>query len=212
MVRPSVALLIAILVVAAGCSGNREPEPITDSAMAISVSDEALEKAGFSQLTADRPRFTTSGQASISGDVQMNLRYQFNASTRRVVYGSTDSPPRVFAVWAVPLIEPEDVAMTVDPLRNMGPARLAERAQDRYDRITSVEPTTSENLTARFLDTDVRVARYAATASRGGSEISIRLSAVTVIHDGDVVTAVLISPTGSVPAETIRSLLAAVQH
>ena len=212
MVRPSIALLIAILVVAAGCSGNREPDPITDSAMAVSVSDGALEKTGFSQLTADRPRFTTSGQASISGDVQMNLRYQFNASTRRVVYGSTDSPPRVFAVWAVPLIEPEDVALTVDPLRDMGLATRAERAQDRYDRITSVEPASSGNLTARFLGTDVQVARYSATASRDGSETAIRLAAVTVTHDGDVVTAVFISPTGSVPPETIRSLLTAVQH
>lgn len=211
MVRPSVVVAIVAIVLVAGCGGDREPDPITDSATAVSVSEDALDATGYGTLSADRPRFTTSGQATISGDVQMNLRYQFNATTSRAVYGNENDPPGVFAVWAVPLIEPEDVALTVDPLRDRDPTMVATRAQDRYQEITSVDPAAGGNLTGSMLGTDVTVARYEATARVDGSTTDVRLAIASVTHNGDVVIAVSITPSPP-DAETVRRFLAGVRH
>lgn len=211
MVRPSVALAVVVLVLLAGCGGNREPDPITDSAAAVSVDDDALTAAGYAKLSTDRPRFTTSGQATISGDVQMDLRYQFNATTRRAVYATERAPPGVFAVWAVPLIEPEDVALTVDPLRDLGPTSLATRAQNRYREITSVEPAREGNSTVSLLGTEVTVARYTATATVDGSTTEVRLAVASTAHNGDVVVAVSITPSTN-DAETTRQLFTGIRH
>lgn len=213
MVRPTLACILVAMVVlvGSGCAGNREPAPITATATEVSVAESVLSEMGYARATDDAPRFTTSGQATISGDVQMDLRYRFNATTSRTVYTQPGPPPRVFGVWAVPLIEPEDVALTVDPLRNTGPATIADRAQDQYTDV-SVTGDPGGNVSTTVLGTDVTVAVFEATGVVDGSRTEISLSVARLTHDGDVVAAVAITPRGQSHPEAVRTLLNGVRH
>ncbi|MDX1745424.1 MAG: DUF6517 family protein, partial [Halobacteriales archaeon] len=108
---------------------------------------------------------------------------------------------------SVPLIEPEDVALSVDPLRNLATSSLITRVQDRYSAIADVEPASAGNSSARFLGSEVPVHQYIATADHDGSTTDVVVYVAQTRHDGEVVTAVGVAPRGTLDPAMIRTLI-----
>lgn len=212
MVGRLAPITLAALLVVAGCAGpgNRTPVAIQGSAAKATVAGDALGAAGYEEVAVTPGTLNTSGTLSIAGDVQMDLSYRVRAETWRAAYArSADAGPAVFALLSVPLVKPENVAATINPLRTVSTAATVERAQDRY----AVEGLTHErNRSTTLLGTDVAVRQYAGEGTVEGSTTEVVVFVASVRHDGDVVTAVAVAPAGAADWATVRDLLSAVDH
>lgn len=205
------ALATALVVVLAGCGGMggpRTPETITATAGEATVSEAALSETGFTERNRTTRQLADSGTLEVAGDVQMEVNYRIEATTSRAVYGDADGS--VFAVYSVPLVEPDDVAATIDPLAGRSVTDVATRAQDTYGRFGELEPV--ENATVTMLGTEVTLARYVTTATGPNGSTEVILSVARVRHDGDVVVAVAVVPAPDDEISTVRTLVGGIDH
>lgn len=205
------AVAVALLVVLTGCGamgGDRTPETITAAAGQATVNDAALSATGFSERTVEERQLSDSGTLDISGDVEMEVNYRIEATTSRAVYASDEGS--VFAAYSVPLVEPDDVAATINPLAGRSLTEVATRAQDTYGDFGDL--THIENTTVTMLGNETTLAKYATTASgpNGSTEVSVYVAQVR--HSGDVVVAVAVMPRADDDAEAVRSLVGGIEQ
>lgn len=213
LMRRACLLAVVVLAVLAGCSNpaERTPEPIEASASQATVNDAALSETGYAESTLEAVQVNRSGTLSISGDVQMDLGYQVRATGWRAVYRATDGAA-VFALYTVPLAQPQNVAVMLDPLGDRSLATVVGQSQDSFDDPAALEHV--ENRTTAVLGEETVVRTYETTASYDGEPTDVVVRIAQTEHDGDVVRAVAVAPedgdTGSWP--TVERLLDDVEH
>jgi hypothetical protein len=205
------AVAVALLLVLAGCGatgGDRTPETITAAAGQATVSDAALSATGFSERTVEQGLLADSGTLAVAGDVEMEVNYRIEATTHRAVYASdADS---VFAVYSVPLVEPDDVAATIDPIGGRSLTEIGTRAQDTYGEFGDL--ANVENATVTMLGDETTLAKYATTADGPDVRTEVFVYVAQVHHDGDVVVAVAVMPRATDDAEAVRTLVGGIEH
>jgi len=213
MVRSPGAVLLAALLVVAGCSapGDRTPQPLEGTATEATVGTEALSAGGFETAQVDARRVNRTGTLEVSGDVSLVVDYRVRATAQRAVYRSSGSdPPAVVAVHSAPLVSPDSVAATIDPLGDRSTAAVVERVQGVYGDLGTLEPL--ENGTATLLGNETTLARYGTTADVDGAAVEVVVYVAVVRHAGDVVRAVAVLPRAADDPATVRGLLSAVEH
>lgn len=214
MQRSICIVAFVVLLVLAGCGGSgggREPEPFTATASKATVNQDAVAAAGYDHQRTEPGHYNTSGQLAVSGDVQMNLQYNINATTWRAVYRhSGTTPPSVFAVYSVPEVDPDKVSATINPLRGRSSVELVSLAQSRYVDMGDLRHVG--NTTVMMLGTETTVSTYAATASVADDTVDVSLHMAMVKHDGDYVIAVGVHPREANARQTIISLIEAIEH
>lgn len=206
-------VLVAVMVIAAGCggsSGQQTPQPITASASKATVSPASLDETRYQEATVEQRPFNTTGEISVSGDVQLELEYQFQATAWTAVYTTDGPPPPVFAVLSVPQIRPEQVDIVVNPLKDQTPGQIATFVQTEYRGFEDV--THIQNQSVTMLDSDTTMQTFSASARAGDRSIQISLHLATTVHDDDVIVGIGIHPRALDETESIKSLLESIEH
>lgn len=213
MLRGVTAIALAVLLVLAGCSGpgDRTPEPIEGTASAATIDDDDLSAAGYERALVESRGVNRTGTIDVSGDVEMTVEYRVRATARRAVYRSTDGDlPSIVALYSVPLVSPDSVDATIDPLGDRSTAAVVGRVQGTYADVQSLEWV--ENRSVKLLGNETTLVEYATTAAVDGQSVDVVVSVARVRHAGDVVRVVVILPRDSADPTAVRRLLGAVQH
>lgn len=213
MARPLVVLALVALLVLAGCGGpgDRTPQPLEDAASPATVEAGALSAANYQEARVDSDRVVRTGTIDVSGDVELSVNYRAEVTAKRAVYRHRDAdPPAVFAVYSVPLVSPERVDITIDPLGDNSTAEVAARSQTTYSAFEGLEHV--ENTTTTALGNETTLRTYEATASADGATVDVFVYVATVEHDGDVLRAVAVLPRADDDPDTVSTLLDGVQH
>jgi hypothetical protein len=207
-----VGLFLLVLVVLAGCNagpGDRTPEPIEATASEATVPEGALSDAGFSASGVEEAQVDRSGTLSVSGDVEMDLGYQVRATGWRATYRSAEGGT-VFALYAVPLAEPERADAQIDPLGNHTTPEVVAGAQTAHSDPGGLEH--ERNRTVTVLGTETTVQQFSGTATRDGETAEVTVYLATVDHESDRVRAVGVAPRDADSWETLRTLFENVSH
>lgn len=213
MDRPLTVVVLVGLVVVAGCAGgaDRTPEPIRGEATPATVSQSGLSSSGYEQVTVDSQRVNRTGTIDVSGDVEMTVNYQVRATAQQAVYRKSDAElPSVFALFSVPLVSPDSVDVSIDPMGDRPLSEVAARSQETYADFGDLEHVTNASVT--LLGTETTLQKYATTADADGNTVDVYVYVAVVEHDGDVVRAVAVLPQEADDAEMVRTLLASAQH
>lgn len=213
MNRAIVGLSLALLIVVAGCSGpgDRTPQPLEGTASAATVGDDGLSAAGYEKVAVRSEPVNRNGTLDVSGDVELTVNYRVRATAQRAEYRQTDGArPAVFALYSAPQVSPDSVDVAIDPLGDRSTVAIVERAQGTYGDLGTLEHV--ENSTVTLLGVETTLVTYATTAAAEGERVEVRVHVATVEHDGDVVRAVAVTPRDADDAETLRTLLSAVEH
>lgn len=213
-IRVSLVLGVILLVGLAGCTGaggNETPEPITASASPATVSEDAVTAAGYEEASVEDRELSASGRLDISGDVQMELRYNIQATASRAIYrADTAGTPVLFSVLSVPLAEPEQVSATINPLQDRSRTDIADRAQDAYTEIGELSHVGNQTVTV--LGNETTLAKYTATATTDGDQTDVYLYLVRLRHEGDILIGIGIGPQAADDPDAIRTLVEAIRH
>lgn len=210
---PLAALVLAVLLVLAGCAGpgDRTPEPIEGSASRATVGDDGLSAAGYEEVTVEEDRVERRGTLDVSGDVELVVDYHVDATAQRAVYRDADAdPPSVFALYSVPLVSPDQIDVRIDPLGDRSTADVAALAQGVYGEFGALEHVT--NRTVSLLGSETTVANYRTTARSDGTSVDVSVYVAAVEHDGDVVRAVAVLPQADGDFDVVRTLLESTRH
>lgn len=213
MNRIFAVVALAGLVAIAGCAGgaDRTPEPIRGDAAQATASQSGLSSAGYEQVSVDSVRVNRTGTIDVSGDVEMTVNYQVRATAQRALYRKSDADsPSVFALFSVPLVSPDSVDVTIDPMGDRTLSEVASRSQETYSDFGDLEHVTNESAT--LLGTDTTLQKYATSADTGGNTVDVYVYFAVVEHDGDVVRAVAVLPQDADDSEAVRTLLESAQH
>lgn len=213
MARPLVVLALVTLLVLAGCGGpgDRTPQPLEDAASPATVEAGALTATDYQEAHVESERVTRTGTIDVSGDVDLRVNYRANVTARRADYRHRDAdPPAVFAVYSVPLVSPDSVDVTIDPLGDRSPGEVAAGSQTPYSGFENLEHV--ENASATLLGIDTTLRKYEGTASEDGATVDVAVYIATVEHDGDVVRAVAVQPRADDDRDPVTTLLDGVQH
>lgn len=213
MKQPLPAILVILVIILAGCgggSGGQTPEPITAEATEATVSQAALDAADYSEPDIRQQPYNTTGEIELSGDVQLDLSYQFHATAVAAEYQAEGTPTPVFAVFSVPLIQPDQVDIERNPLKDRSISDIAALSQRTYDEISSVEHI--ENRTVLMLSEEVSFQLFQAQVGTDGSQTEVRLQYAQVRHNDDVVVAVGITPPSSAETERVITLIEGIEH
>jgi len=211
MRRVWVATVVLVLVLA-GCNagpGDRTPEPIEATASEATVPESTLSEAGFAASGVEEVRVDRSGTLSVSGDVEMDLGYQVRATGWRAGYRSSDGGT-VFALYTVPLAEPERVDARIDPLGNHTTPEVVAEAQTAYSDPRGLEH--EQNRTVTVLGAETTVQQFAGTATRDGETTEVTVYLATVDHESDRIRAVGVAPRDADGWGTLRTLFETVSH
>lgn len=201
-------LLLASLVVLAGCGGGSGP--IVAEASPAAVDSAALSETGYERVAARELTLEVTVTASVSGDVELQATRDVEATTPvRVYRRDTDAGPAVVSVTSAPAVRPvENQPVARDPLAALSPTDRLAHVQDVYDVSEVAEPAAGRNVTLLGTETTLRVAE--ATAADG---TSLRVFVATVRHGDDFVTVAALVPRQVADAERERvlALLAGVR-
>jgi hypothetical protein len=212
MRRAWVALVLVAVLVLAGCNagpGDRTPAPIEATASEATVPGGALSDAGFSASGVEEVQADRSDTLSVSGDVEMDLGYQVRATGWRAGYRSPDGGT-VFALYTVPLAEPERADAQIDPLGDHTTPEVVAEAQTGYSDPSGLEH--ERNRTVTVLGAETTVQQFSGTATRDGETAEVTVYLATVDHESDRVRAVGVEPRDVDSWETLRTLFENVSH
>lgn len=213
MSRGVTAVVLAAILLLAGCSGpgDRTPQPLEGTASAATVGDDALSAAGYERVAVESDRVNRTGTIDVSGDVELSVDYQVRATARRAVYRTPDrDPPSVFALYSAPLVSPDAVATTIDPLGDRSRRDVVGRVLGTDAGVGPLDHV--ENATVGFLGNETTLAKYATTATVDGSPVDVFVYVAAVRHGGDVVWAVAMVPRTDDDPEAVRQLVEGARH
>jgi hypothetical protein len=193
MVRRSLVALAVASVLLAGCTGgtSESPPPIVADASPATLDDATLSATGYEHVSTTRGRLNTTVSARIQGDVTLSTTRRVNATTVTAIYRrETDTGPVVATLYSVPAVQPfENANLTKNPASG----REAAAFVADYD-VSDVEETGSRRVT--LLGNETTLTTFAARGTANGRSVAVRLTRVTVRHDGDYVTVVVVTPRG----------------
>ena len=189
-------VLVVALVVLAGCGGggggageDASTRPLlTGTASAAELDTTTQTETGVTETGRVRENVTTTISATIQGDVELRTTRRVNVTTVSVSYQGSET---VFGTYSVPGVEPfERADLVKNPVEGVGPTTLATRAQRTY---TVDELSKAGETTVTLLGNETTAVRYEGTATRTGECVDVDVVVATVYHDGDYVTAAVIT-------------------
>jgi hypothetical protein len=205
-------VLLAALVVTAGCSLRPDSEPIRASASVASVPNATLDATGYERVRAESRWLNVTLTESIQGDVELSSTREIRAKTSLRTYErSTDAGRAAVSILAVPGVRLfENRNLTTNPARDLSTAELVNRTLPTGGGVSDLRPTGTRTVT--LLGTETAQTAFRATATRGGGPTRIRVLVATVERGGDFVTAVAVVPADADERRRIRTLLDAVER
>lgn len=211
MRRASAMMLVIVLV--AGCGGGGSGGPVQLSATPATIDEGVLAETGYEPLSESTDWVNTTVSVSISGDVELEASKDVRAkSPVRAYQRETEAGPAVAGLVSVPVVRLLEKSANIprNPADEMGPADFAGRLSTTYSDLEVGE--VRSNTSISFLGNRTFLVQYAATASHEGSTIDVRVFIATTRHGGDYVTFVAIVPATAADQDSVKQLLAGVQH
>lgn len=209
--RVGLVVLVALLVVVAGCGGGGDEGPLVVTASPASVDEAALSATGYELVERTNRTRNTTVTLTIQGDIQANPTFDVRATSHRAVYErQVSGGVAAFGVLAVPGVKPsEALANAVYPFEGRGVAGNV-TAATTYESVSDVRRL--EPGTIRLLGNETTLERFAATGRYGGSSTPVRIAVATVRHEGDFVTVVVVYPADADESGAVDRLVAGVRH
>ncbi len=205
--------VVLVVVLVAGCGGGGSGGPVELSATPATIGDDVLAETGYQPAGESTGWINTTVSHSISGDVELEASKDVRArSPVRVYHRDTNGGPAVVGVVTVPTVRllEESANIARNPAADLGPAGYAERLSTTYSDLQVNEVRSNRSVT--LLDNRTFLVEYAATASRGGSTVDVRLFVATTRHGGDFVTFVAIVPAEAADPDRVKQVLGGVRH
>jgi len=205
-------VLLAALVVTAGCSLQPDTEPIRASASVASVPNATLDATGYERVRAESPWLNVTLTESIQGDVELSSTREIRAKTSLRTYErTTDVGRAAVAVYAVPGVKLfENRNLTTNPARDLSTAELVNRTRPSGGGVSDLSRTGTRTVT--LLGTETTLTAFRANATRGGERTRIRVLVSTVERGGDFVTVAAVVPVDAEEEIRIRKLIEAVER
>lgn len=208
----SVSLLLAALVLTAGCVGViTGTEALLVDAGPISVSTAAQSAAGYEEArtTTQELKQEVSAAGQTREVVVTNHVAEYARSVDAGPLGSGEFAR--FVVVSTPAVDV--LGQTFNPVGDMSNRELAELAQDQYEDLRNLQPAGERSVTV--LGTDVTVSRFTADATVAGTDqtMAVTLHVTRVRDGGDFIVVIAAHPT-LLPGEADRvdTMLGGVRH
>jgi len=197
--RTRAVLAVALLVLAAGCTGSG----FAFDASPASVDGDALASAGYD---GEPPEKTVVNETVAVGGVEADV----TATTWTAGYTHEEQPSSLIVV-STP--DAQVAGQSVNPLARLSNEELIERAVAQADgeaevRNVSVEATANRTV----LGTETEVVTYSAVVENEQGELPVRLHVASVTHEDDVVLAVGLHPETVDERATLLELMGNIEH
>lgn len=212
--RRALALLVAVAVLTAGCSGGGgnggSDDPIVAAASPATIDEAALSETGYERVSVTNETHNTSFTITIQGDVQANPTFEVHAAVHRAVYRrSLDGGAATVALLSVPTVKPSDqLASRVDPFRDRTPAETVENATGA----AASDLRHRGNRTVTVLGNETTMRLFEGTVARDGGETDATVGVAAVRDGTDEVTVVVAYPRGADGRAAVDRLLAGIEH
>lgn len=201
-------VLLALLVLTAGCSGLLGEDQSFEAAE-ISVSDDTLSETGYA--SAEEREYTFNETIELDGN-----ETRVSITSRLAGYEkSYDDGPGYFVALATP--KAQIVGVNANPLGSADKERIVTEAISRSGEagidVSRDDIEVVGNTTATVLGTEADVTTFGATAERSGTEVDVRIHATRVEHGDDYVIAVGMHPVGaSNGASDVIAMFEGIEH
>jgi hypothetical protein len=206
MTRRAVTVVVAVMMLTAGCS--LLPSGATSfEAGTATVSEDAQSETGYELERSDTQEISRSF-AGQNVTVTNNLT-EYGRSADLPAFGDTRIAR--FTVLATPQVEVAGQG-PFNPVAQFSNRDLVLRLQEQYDSIGNVRDST--NRTVTMLGEETRVTRFRADAqTAGGEDVEVFIHVTRVQHEGDFVIAVAVHPTRLEGEQAnVDTLLEGVEH
>lgn len=210
--RLSMPLLLAVLVLTAGCVGVLTgSEPLVVEADPVTVSGPAQSAAGYEAVrtTTQELQEEVSAGGQTREVVVTNHVAEYARSVDAGPLGSGEFAR--FVVVSTPAVDV--LGQTFNPVGDLSTRELAELAQDQYEDLRNLQPAGER--TRPVLGTDATVSRFTAEASVAETDLTMEVTLhVTRVPDGgDFIVIIAAHPT-LLPGEADRvdTMLGGVRH
>jgi hypothetical protein len=200
---------VILVVVTAGCTGGLGGlggggGPLSFSADAVSVSDEAVSETNFTQV-ADKP-VTFERSVEVQGQTQEIVMESHMVQLERSYQGASLGH---FVVLSLPQVEV--LGQQLDIINRLDPMDLISQAQGQSGDIRAQQKIGEESV--GILGSQRTVEIHRGTASQNGQETDVRIYLTTFNHQGDTILAVGIVPQTEEQDETaVKTLLGGIQR
>jgi hypothetical protein len=198
-------VLIAVLVLTAGCSGLLGEDQTFD-ASEITVSNDSLSETGYTSAETEEYTF----EETFGNDTEVSI------TSRLAGYETEyDIGPGYFVGLATP--KSAIAGVEVNPLGDYDEERLVAEAVSRSDEadieVDRGDLETVGNSSVTILDSDATVTTYRTTVERGGVEGEALIHVTRIEHGGDYLIAVGIHPEAATDGESdIIALFEGIEH
>jgi len=210
MQRRILALVaVGVVVLSAGCGFLLGLEPLTFSSSPITVSDQAVQEAGYEEAVVgpqnESRDFTAFGQTRTVEVTNHVGRYE-----RSVDLGPLGSR-RAATFVALSSPEIEVAGNTVNPIADISDEEILERVGSQYESVSVGDQTGTR--TVETLGDSRTVTRFNGTVTVEGTEIPVFLETSRFKHGSDYVVVVAVYPQ-DVPGEVerVETLFAGLDH
>ena len=210
--RPAALLVVAAMLVLAGCATGAPRTPVEASGGAATVPAAATADVGYEHVGTATRRLNATVAVTLSGDVEVTERQPVNASVPVARYRrSTSAGPSVVALAASPLVQVvENPPRSGDPLSTLSTAVLVAFVQSTYGEPTDLAEAGTRTVEVLGVQTDLTT--YRGTAALDGGHVRVAVHVARVEHGGDVVTVVAVHPRTVDERDRLVALLDATRH
>ena len=198
-------VLLAVLVLTAGCSGFLGENQSFEASEAT-VSDDALSETGYESTGQNEYQF----EETFGNDTEVSITSRISGYDKEYGNGSG---------YFIALSSPKsDIAGLgdVNPIGDYDKKKLIAEAVSRSDVDVEVDEDDIEsvdNATVTVLDTEATVSTYNATVDRSGSAREMRIRTTRIEHGDDHVVAVGVYPeTADAGRSDITTLIEGIEH
>lgn len=184
-------LLLAVLIVSAGCSNILGDGALEYSASDVSIDEDTVAAAGYTS-SVDRTQ-----EVNRTVDVQEESR-QLTVQSHVVAYEKNYGEERTGTVVVISTPKAEKFGQALNPLGHLDKTTLISRALSRAQLTEEIEV---ENVTERgttdmqTLGDQTEVTTYDATMSRAGTTVDVTVQVTRLEHGEDFLIVVGMYPT-----------------
>lgn len=202
------SVLIALLVVSAGCTSLLTGETLTFESSPAAVSDSALQETGYEETVANESTIertvTVAGQertVRITNHVRQYQRGMELGPVGEVTAGQ-------FMVFSTP--SASVAGQSLNPAASWSNRRLIEEVASRSRGVNDVQ--FERNRTVQALGDSREVSVFSGTTTIQGQQVDVLVHLTSFEHEGDVVIAVAVYPEEVDEEGRVDTLLSGLTH
>jgi hypothetical protein len=210
--QTAATVVVALLVLSAGCTELVFNERAEYTASEAGVSDDGLEETGYQH--ADTQEQTIEESFEVGGVSRTVVATNWVATYEKSMelQGQQQEAAR-FAVVSTPAIE--ILGKSFNPVESMSHEELLSQFQDQlsgeYEGLDDIEYVESRDEV--ILDEEAEVSTFKTTAQMEGEDVELYIHVTTVSHEGDLIVAVGAHPAAFGQERTnTYTLMQAIEH